>query len=174
MGMVGEACFPSKAYYPRTPDYTFYSWVHVCWSEHSDSSFVYGFMSLDYGLGSLTATTQPTSCNSYQSWLGYKLSIQSAAQYLCYIMSFYNEVCSKEYSIYFQFKVHEIWMYTYPFPRWINWDATPTLNLQPVRLLDKLVDKNSYTQWQTVQTEIWRSQLIWVYTVCKDRANPGS
>ena len=43
--------------YSRTPDYTLYSGVHVCWSEHSDSSFVYGFMSLDYGLGTMTATT---------------------------------------------------------------------------------------------------------------------
>ena len=49
--MVGEACLPSNAYYPRTPDYTLYSGVHVCWSEHFDSSFVYGFKSLDYGLG---------------------------------------------------------------------------------------------------------------------------
>ena len=57
MGMVGEACLPSNAYYPRTPDYTLYSGVHVCWSEHSDSSFVYGFMILDYGLGTMTATT---------------------------------------------------------------------------------------------------------------------
>ena len=57
MGMVGEACLPSNAYYPRTPDYTLYSGVHVCWSEHSDSSFVYEFMSLDYGLGTMTATT---------------------------------------------------------------------------------------------------------------------
>ena len=57
MGMVGEACLPSNAYYPRTPDYTLYSGVHVWWSEHSDSSFVYGFMSLDYGLGNMTATT---------------------------------------------------------------------------------------------------------------------
>ena len=57
MGMVGEAFLPSNAYYPRTPDYTLYSEVHVCWSEHSDSSFVYGFMSLDYGLGTMTATT---------------------------------------------------------------------------------------------------------------------
>ena len=48
MGMVGEACLPSNAYYPRTPDYILYSGVHVCWSEYSDSSFVYGFMSLDY------------------------------------------------------------------------------------------------------------------------------
>ena len=49
--MVGKACLPSNAYYPRTPDYTLYSGVHVCLSEHSDSSFVYGFMSLDYGCG---------------------------------------------------------------------------------------------------------------------------
>ena len=55
--MVGEACLPSNAYYPRTPDYTLYSGVYVCWFEHSDSSFVYRFMSLDYGLGTMTATT---------------------------------------------------------------------------------------------------------------------
>ena len=57
--MVGEACLPSNAYYLRTPDYTLYSGVHVCWSEHSDLSFIYGFMSLDYGLG--TATTSQSS-----------------------------------------------------------------------------------------------------------------
>ena len=57
MGMVGEACLPSNAYYPRTPDYTLCSGVHVCWSEHSDSSFVYGFMIMDYGFGTMTATT---------------------------------------------------------------------------------------------------------------------
>ena len=55
--MVGEACLPSNAYYPRTPDYTLYSGIHICWSEHSDSSFVYRFMILDYGLGTMTATT---------------------------------------------------------------------------------------------------------------------
>ena len=38
--------------------YTLYSRAHVCWSEHSDSSFIYGFMSLDYGLGTMTATTK--------------------------------------------------------------------------------------------------------------------
>ena len=54
--MVGEACLPSNAYYPRTSDYTLYSGGHVGWSGHSDSSFVYGFMSLDYGLGTMTAT----------------------------------------------------------------------------------------------------------------------
>ena len=57
MGMVGEACLPNNAYYPRTPDYTLCSGVRVCWSEHSDSSFIYGFMSLDYGFGTMTATT---------------------------------------------------------------------------------------------------------------------
>ena len=56
-GHVGKACLPSNAYYPRTHDYILYSGVHVCWSEHSDSSFVYGFMSVDYGLGTMTATT---------------------------------------------------------------------------------------------------------------------
>ena len=59
--MVGEACLPSNAYYPRTPDYTLCSGVHVCWSEHSDSSFVYGFMILDYGFGTMTATTPDTN-----------------------------------------------------------------------------------------------------------------
>ena len=57
MGMLGEACLPSNAYYPRTPDYTLYSGVHVCWSEPSDLSFVYGFMSLDYGFGTMITTT---------------------------------------------------------------------------------------------------------------------
>ena len=57
LGMVGEACLPINASYPRTPDYTLYSGVHVCWSEHSDSSFVYGFMSLIYGLDTMTTTT---------------------------------------------------------------------------------------------------------------------
>ena len=57
MCMVGEACLPSTAYYPGMPDYTLYSGVHVCWSTHSDSSFVYEFMTLDYGLGTMTATT---------------------------------------------------------------------------------------------------------------------
>ena len=47
----------TNAYYPQMPDYTLYSGVHVCWSEHSDSSFVHGFMSLDYSLGTMTATT---------------------------------------------------------------------------------------------------------------------
>ena len=55
--MVDEACLPRNANYTRTHDYTLYSEVHVCRSEHSDSSFVYGFMSLDYGLGTMSETT---------------------------------------------------------------------------------------------------------------------
>ena len=69
--MVGETCLPSNAYYLRTPDYTLYSGVHVCWSEYSDSSFVYGFMSLDYGFGTMTATT----FNNYVSLLYIQLSL---------------------------------------------------------------------------------------------------
>ena len=55
--MVGKACLPSNAYYPRTPDYSLRSGVHVSWSEHSDSSFVYGFMSLDYGFDTMTGVS---------------------------------------------------------------------------------------------------------------------
>ena len=77
MGMVGEACLPSNAYYPRTPDYTLYSGVHVCWSEHSDSSFIYGFMSLDYGLGTMTTTT-----NIYQKKIMAKIGLAYAISIL--------------------------------------------------------------------------------------------
>ena len=52
VGMVGEACLPSNAYFLITP----FILDHVCWSEYSDSSFVYGFISLDYGLGTMTTT----------------------------------------------------------------------------------------------------------------------
>ena len=43
--------------------------------------------------------------------------------------------------------------------------------------LIQVVDINSHTEWQTVQIQIsWllRSQLIWIYTVCKRRIYPGS
>ena len=43
--------------------------------------------------------------------------------------------------------------------------------------LIQIVDINSHTEWQTVQIQIsWllRSQLIWIYTVCKGSAYPGS
>ena len=60
---MGEAGLPSNAYYPRTPDYTLYTGVHICWPENSDSSFVYGFMRLIYGLGNITITTlYPHKC----------------------------------------------------------------------------------------------------------------
>ena len=35
---------------------------HVCWSENSDPPFVYGFMSLDYGLGTMTTTIFKIEC----------------------------------------------------------------------------------------------------------------
>ena len=57
VGVVGGACLPGGACCPRTPGCTLCSGVRVCWSEHSDSSFVYGFMILDYGFGTMTATT---------------------------------------------------------------------------------------------------------------------
>ena len=69
MGMVGEACLPSNAYYPRTPDYTFYSGVLVCRSERSDSSFDYGFMSLDYGYGTMTTTANFFHCPFLRSFI---------------------------------------------------------------------------------------------------------
>ena len=79
--MVGEACLPSNAYYPRTPDYTLCSGVHVCWSEHSASSFVYGFMILDYGFGTMTATT----FNIGNTYLSSDLQLIIFAKYYIYI-----------------------------------------------------------------------------------------
>ena len=76
MGMVGEACLPRNAYYPRTPDYTLYSGVHVFWSEHSDSSFVYGFMGLDYDLGTMTATTSARGSIGNLNFIWLSLQIQ--------------------------------------------------------------------------------------------------
>ena len=78
--MVCKACLPSNAYYPRTPDYyTLYSGVHVCWSEHSDSSFIYGFMRLIYGLGTMTTTTtsQPDASYQVSSQLAFQFSRRS-------------------------------------------------------------------------------------------------
>ena len=54
--MVGEACLPSNAYYPRTPDYTF---ILGSMSVSLNILIRHSFrdMSLDYGLGTITATT---------------------------------------------------------------------------------------------------------------------
>ena len=59
MGMAGEACLPSNAYYPRTPDYTLYSGVHMSVGLNIQIRHSLGFTSLDYryGLGTMTATT---------------------------------------------------------------------------------------------------------------------
>ena len=43
--------------------------------------------------------------------------------------------------------------------------------------LIQIVDINSHTELQTVQIQIsWllRSQLIWIYTICKGKVYPGS
>ena len=43
--------------------------------------------------------------------------------------------------------------------------------------LIQIVDINSYTEWQTVQIQVsWllRSQLTWIFTVCKGSAYTGS
>ena len=48
----------------------------------------------------------------------------------------------------------------------------PLLIVSQSDSLIQIVDINSHTDWQTVQ--IQRSQLIWIYTVCKGRAYPGS
>ena len=79
MDMVGEVCLPSNAYYTLTPDYTLYSGAHVCWSEHSDLSFVYGFMSLDYGLGTMTATTFSHIMNEPNSHVSLQLPNKSVS-----------------------------------------------------------------------------------------------
>ena len=63
MGTVGKACLPSNANCPRTPDCTLCSVVQVFWSEHSDLSFVYGIMSLDYGLGTMTTIYLSYNCS---------------------------------------------------------------------------------------------------------------
>ena len=56
---------------------------------------------------------------------------------------------------------------------WINQDVTATSNCQPVRFLDLVCWINSHTEWQTVQIQL-RSQLFWIYTVCKGRGCPRS
>ena len=48
----------------------------------------------------------------------------------------------------------------------------PTLIFCQSDYLIQVVDTNSNTEWQTVQ--IQRSQLFWIYTLCKGRAYPGS
>ena len=43
--------------------------------------------------------------------------------------------------------------------------------------LIQVVDINLHTEWQTVQIRsvgFFRSQLIWIYTVCQNRVYPGS
>ena len=65
----------------------------------------------------------------------------------------------------------------------------PLLTVSQLDSLIQIVDINSHTEWTTVQIQIswllvnranpdelafFRNQLIWIYTVCKGRAYPGS
>ena len=55
-------------------------------------------------------------------------------------------------------------------------DDTPISNFQPIRLPDLGVDKNSYliTNSADLDVDLFKSQLIWIYTICKSRAYLGS
>ena len=109
MGMVGEACLPSNAYYPRTPDYTLCSGVHVCWSEHSDLSFVYGFMILDYGFGTMTATT---SYFNYVFFICFFIkTCVVGTHFNCLDMS--NNICIYRLIETFQTRTHNIYIYRF-------------------------------------------------------------
>ena len=77
MGMLGEACLSSNAYYADARLHPLF-WVLVCWSEHSDSSFVYGFMSLDYNLGTMTTTTYLDWFSFGPPWFNYWFSFTLA------------------------------------------------------------------------------------------------
>ena len=48
----------------------------------------------------------------------------------------------------------------------------PLLIVSQLVSMIQIVDINSHPEWQTVQ--IFRSQLIWIYTVCKGGAYLGS
>ena len=48
----------------------------------------------------------------------------------------------------------------------------PLLIFSQSDYLIQFADTNSHTEWQTVQSQI--NQLIWINTVCKDSAYPGS
>ena len=58
------------------------------------------------------------------------------------------------------------------YAEWIK--LPPSSDCQPIRLLDPGFDTNSRTWWQKPYRSrsfvLWRSQLIWIYTVCKGRA----
>ena len=59
----------------------------------------------------------------------------------------------------------------------MNEDVTPTYNLQPIRLLDPFFCyKFTYLMANSTNPDqlLFRSQLIWIYTVCKGRVYPGS
>ena len=64
-----------------------------------------------------------------------------------------------------------------PLSYWINQViALPTSNFQPIRLLDPgCWYKFTYLMANSADPDqLARSQLIWIYNVCKDRVDPGS
>ena len=51
----------------------------------------------------------------------------------------------------------------------------PTSNFQPVRLFDPgFLCKFTYFMANCADPDQFKSQLIWIYTVCKERTCPGS
>ena len=52
--------------------------------------------------------------------------------------------------------------------------SRPLLIFSQSVCLIQVVDANLDTKWQTAQIQIFRSQLIWIYIVCKDRVYPVS
>ena len=51
----------------------------------------------------------------------------------------------------------------------------PTFNFQPIRLFDPdYCYKFTYLIVNSADPDQFRSQLIWIYTVCKGRVYPGS
>ena len=62
-------------------------------------------------------------------------------------------------------------------PCWINQDAMPTSNFQPIILFDsecRYKFENLITNSADPDHGFFRGQLIWIYTVCKSRVYPGS
>ena len=65
MGMVDEACLPSNAYYPRTPDYTFFlGSMSVGLNILIRHSFT--DLCLDYDLDTMTTHTSSAMGENYE------------------------------------------------------------------------------------------------------------
>ena len=80
--------------------------------------------------------------------------------------------------LYFFDQLSRKWIQCFDLPLscWINQDATPTSNFQPIRLLD-LNCCYKFIYLMTISADpdqLASSNLIWIYTVCKGRVYPGS